>query len=215
MRKNKLLIFISVILIGAFMVTGCSFSTVATVNGEKITQAMVDQQTRLYIADFEFQYQAPFDKEKSKILYQQFENNAKRDLIKQSMLLQEAKKRGLTASDAEVNKTLEGAKVMLGDSEKNKGYQNYLKALKMNETEFKATLKKQILAGKVEDEVTKDVTVSDTEVVEYYIKHKAEYKKLLPEIKDDVTKDALKAKKQKTLTDFGAKLQKAATIEVK
>jgi len=104
---------------------------------------------------------------------------------------------------------------MLGDSKKDNGYEKYLKTLKLNETEFKDAMKKQILAGKVEDEVTKDVTVSDAEVAEYYTQHKAEYNKLLPEIKDDVTKDALKAKKEKVWIEYGAELQKAATIEVK
>jgi len=87
MRKKYQLILISVILMAAFLITGCSFSTVATINGEKITQAMVDQQIRFYIADFEFQYKAPFEKDKSKILYQKFENGAKSDLIRQVLLL--------------------------------------------------------------------------------------------------------------------------------
>lgn len=215
LRKRLIILMIGVLVISSLFVTGCSFSTVATVNGEKITQGMLDQQVRFYIADYEFQYPGTFDKEKSKILYQQFENNAKRDLIRQAMLLQEASKMGLKVTDAEVAKSLDGAKSVLGDTKKDKGYEKYLKTLKMNETEFKEALKKQILADKVKDEVTKNVTVSDAEVSDYYLKHKTDYKKTLPEIKDEVKADALKAKKDQVWLEFGTKLQNSSKIVTK
>ncbi|WP_406621276.1 SurA N-terminal domain-containing protein [Bacillus atrophaeus] len=188
--------------------------TVAVVNNEKLTGS--DYNSVLTSAQTQYQQsgQDPTSKDAAKQIKKQTINS----LVGQTLLLQEANKKGYKASDKEVDKQLaESKKQYKSDKEFNAA----LKKAGLNTTKLKSELADNIKYEKyVEKEVPKD-KVTDKEVKDYYDQYAAkqgssEGQKLpkLSEVKTQIKQQLEQQKQQEKLVKQVEKLKKNAKVEI-
>lgn len=92
-------------------------------------------------------------------------------LIQQKILLMEAEKVGLVATDAEVQKTILNFPVFQDEDGRFVGaenYRNFLRANRFTVDEFEESIRESVLLGKLDDILSGTVYVSDEELEEIY-----------------------------------------------
>jgi len=96
-------------------------------------------------------------------------------LIQRVELAKEAAARGISVTDAEVQTQLDSLKQQFygGDEQK---YQAELKTYGATDQSVRATIKAQLIARKLYDQITKNVTVTDQQVETYYNDNKSQFK---------------------------------------
>jgi peptidyl-prolyl cis-trans isomerase SurA len=101
-----------------------------------------------------------------------------RELIENEMLLQQAEKLGLLATDEEVDKKLDEVKAPFTAEE----FDQRLKQRNVTLDDLKIDLRRQITVDKVVNkEITSKVKVSDGDITDYYNQHKAEFNMITPQ----------------------------------
>lgn len=207
--KKRLTVVVVLLLIG-LMGMGCGTKTVATVNGEKVTQPQLDKIINLYVAQAKQVYGT--DPKQDQEFMKEIEKAALNDLIDQTLLIQKATSEGLKATDKEVSDAIENFK----ESSGTEGYQNFLEASGMTDEDFKQEMHNQVLVGELHDRVIAKVKVSAQEVKTYYEQHPEDFGNLR-ELK--VSHILLATKKEaeeviqrlKTGEDFGTLAQELST----
>jgi len=100
------------------------------------------------------------------------------ELIENEMLLQQAEKLGLMATDAEVDSKLNEIKAPFTNDE----FDKRLKDRGVTLEEIKHDLRRTITVDKVlNKEVTSKINVSDSDITNYYNQHKAEFNLIAPQ----------------------------------
>jgi len=180
MKHVKIIIIAAMIIAIVAFSAGCGMirvkpgdpneTVVAKVNDENITKAEFDKIFEIFkiqveanqgtsIWDKEYEGKKYIDLAKEQVLNQ---------MINDKVQLNKAKELGITVSDEEVNAEMDKWKKLFNSDEK---FVEFLESLKMDEDYFKANLIKDLTVSKVKEELTKDVQVTDNELVDYYGSH--------------------------------------------
>lgn len=162
--KKWIILLIAATLTLLLLVAGCGGKVVATVNGENITQQELDKEVDMYKAGLENQG-ADFSGEEGKEIMDRLRQDVLKQLIDETLLLQQVEKRSLEPSSEEVQKEI---KKIRDNFETEGEYKKFLAANGVNEPQLSDYVEKQLAVQKLVDEVTADVKVTDQEVKQYY-----------------------------------------------
>ena len=129
-------------------------------------------------------------------------------LINQTLLINKAEAMGFSATDSEVENDL--SSLLLKN---NMTYQNFTELLKnssLSINDVKDNIRKKILLQKVSDYVTKNISVNESELINYYDKIKSQTKLSFDALKENLTSDLLEQKKQAAEQNFVTSLYDSA-----
>lgn len=150
-------------------------TTVATVNGEKITLGEVDTHLQGMFKQLETQYGKDY-KQNPDVAQQilQERKSVLQGIVTDKVLVIEADKLGITPKEDEITKKVDeqfnNIKKSLGDN-----FSKALEAEGYTEETFKAFLKDQTIAQATVEYATKDVKVTDEEIQKYYDENKKQF----------------------------------------
>ncbi|MDY0406962.1 SurA N-terminal domain-containing protein [Virgibacillus sp. 179-BFC.A HS] len=131
------------------------------------------------------------------------------ELIAQELLRQDAKAKGVTVSDKEVDDELAKVKHQYQDQ-----FNNYLKQFKLTEDGYKQQIKYSLILNKYLSKEFKNPKVTDKEVKDTFNKLKKQNKDLkFDEVKDSIKKSIVQQKQNAFLQDKLNDLQKDAKIK--
>jgi peptidyl-prolyl cis-trans isomerase C len=183
-------------------------ASVASVNGVAITEAEVQKETDRFTHQAAAAGQQIGPEQLTELRKEVLDS-----LISREVVYQEAERRGLKATDSEVDQKLaELKKGFPSEAE----YQAVLQRMNVTEPELRAQVSRQLTMKKLIDQaVIPDVAVTDAEVKKYYDEHPDDFKMgeqvrashILKKV-DAKASEADKAKAQKELTDLQARLKK-------
>jgi peptidyl-prolyl cis-trans isomerase C/foldase protein PrsA len=204
--QKKLAVIVVLLLVGM----GCGTETVATVNGEKVTQPQLEKIINLYVAQAKQVYGTDVTEDQE--FMGEIEKMALNDLIDQTLVIQNALSEGLEATDKEVSDAIKNFKEASGTD----GYKNFLKASGMTDEDFKQEMYNQVLVNKLHEKVIAKVKVTEKDIKAYYEAHPEDFGNLrelkvshiLLETKEEAEKviDRIKAGE-----DFGTLAQELST----
>ncbi|HET7628886.1 MAG TPA: SurA N-terminal domain-containing protein [Bacillales bacterium] len=188
--------------------------TVVIVNGEKVKGATYNPiLKRIEQMHLLAQAQKGDQKASKADIYKKSKQQALDSVIGQTLLLQDADKKGYRPSEEEVNDRVEQLKQQYGGEKKLK---QTLSEQNMTMAELKKNMGMKIeWETYLEKEV--DVNVTDKEIQAFYenYKEKTEKPKKLAEIKPQIKKELERQKKQQKINDIVDELKKKSEIEVK
>lgn len=142
--------------------------SVAVVGGTDVTKAELAALVVQVKASYKAQ-KRPFPKQTSTD-YKALQDQLIQYLVQLNELEQKAKAEGVSVSDADINARLEQVKKQyFGGSDKK--YRAALAGQGLTEAAYKQSLRAQILSQKLNEKVTQDVKVSDSEIAAYYKSH--------------------------------------------
>lgn len=161
----------------AISLSGCgkkpAADSVATVNGEDITKAQLDNRITKMMEVYKSQGQNfDLNSPANKVMKQGIESQILEGLIKEKLLLQEAKKQGVMPSDADINKQVTDIKKRFTTD---KEFKDALTKFGMDEEGFLDWVKQNLASKGLYDKVTKGVTVSEADIKTYYDQNKATF----------------------------------------
>lgn len=186
--KIGFFIFLIVLVASAI---GCS-KTVATVNGEKITQAELNQR-----------------------LMQQAGKEVLDQLITEKLILQEAKKKGIKISEKEIDKKIEEFKKQFPDE---KTFRAQLKANNMTLNFLREQIKLQLIVEKI---LKDKVKVPEEEVKKYYEENKEmffsgkKFEEVKKQIEEELEYQKLSMQTQIWIKELKKKAKIVNTLEEK
>ena len=150
-------------------------TTVATVNGEKITLGEVDSHLKGVFAQMKSQYGDKYmdDPQVAQQILQQ-RQSVVQSLVTDKVLVAEADKLGIKPPEEDIKKKVdeqfENIKKGMGDN-----FDKALEAEGYTEDTFKEFLKNQVIAEATVEYATKDVKVSDEDIKKYYDENKQQF----------------------------------------
>ncbi len=146
---------------GSSRLTG---GTVATVEGQKITQSEYDQTFNKLIEFYREQFQSRFSEDLIRRL--DLKRNAIDALIQKKLLIMEAEKLNIKVSDEELTDRIKRLPSFQKDGKFSSAfYKNFLKFRRMTPREFEDSQRESLLLEKVERLVRDSVAVSESEVL--------------------------------------------------
>jgi len=168
-----------VIMVFAVLLAGCKSTksdvVVGEVNGDKITQAELDQEYRLLKMTYEQNYmykldangqaqkeKGSLDPVKDKQIIDELKKQAFEAMVMQKLLLQQGEKEGIEISDKDL------------DAELNK-YQQSLKENKMDTGLYRNELKSQMIQTALYQKVTRGIEPTEAELKKYYQDHLGDF----------------------------------------
>lgn len=154
-------------------------STVAKVNGEKITRAELDSNpnTVALISQLKAYYGENYATNEEAMSYLKTQKTSiLQQMITEKLILQKAKELKIGQDETELQKEVdEKYNSMKSGYESEDAFKSALKSSGFDESSFKTYLKNQIIIQKVTDYLSKDVTVTDAAVKEEYNKNIYKY----------------------------------------
>jgi peptidyl-prolyl cis-trans isomerase SurA len=155
---------------GLASVMGCnrghSADVVATVNGHAIMHTEMDKSYQAQLGEAPQQRQLPQEQADSLRL------NVLRELIDEEIVQQRAAKMNLTATNEEVDAKFAEMKAPYTEEQ----FQERLKASNQTVDDLKHALRRNLTINKLlNKEINSKITVTDSDVANYYNQHKAEY----------------------------------------
>src|ERR1700736_6118036 len=151
---------------GAGCNRGHSADVMATVNSHAIMKAELDKQYAAQLGDAPQQQQPTHEQAESLRL------NVLRELIDEEIVQQRAAKMNLTATNEEVDAKLAEMKAPYTEEQ----FDQRLKASNHTLDDVKHDLRRSVTIDKLlNKEINSKITVTDTDVKNYYTQHKAEY----------------------------------------
>ena len=184
MKKIKKIIATIAVLTIAASAMGCKMiektpeaiqkTVLATVGDQKITKGDFDKEMSKYDAQLKQQYgddyatNAKVKDQITKIKQQQLDS-----LVTQKILLKKADELNLKPSDDEINKKVDDTISQYKTQYPEEGqFESVLEQNGLTEDQLKESLKLQIITSAVQDDMLKDVAVSDDEIQTYYDENK-------------------------------------------
>lgn len=180
MKNLKKYISLALIATVAFSATGCNMiektedainrSTVAKVNGEKITRGEVDENLKLLFETLEEKYGENYEKNPDA---QQLLLKGRQDQL-QAMVLQEvsdqkAKELGINITEEEfVAKEEEYISKVKEEFETEEKFNETMESAKMTEEDLRKAGRELAVREKIFEEISKDITVNEEEVKNYF-----------------------------------------------
>ncbi|HHW29137.1 MAG TPA: hypothetical protein GXX21_06260 [Syntrophomonadaceae bacterium] len=166
----QILVFILIIAVGGIWAWRVySGDWIVQVNGVKISKAELDRETALAEKFFETYYGVDFQGDEGEVLKKQLRQQTLYQLIDYALLQQAAVSCGLQVSEDEIDQQLLLDQMQAGGDEK---FQQILKEEGMTEDQYRETLKKLMMIDKLQDHITKDVTVEEKLIQEAYQQYK-------------------------------------------
>jgi len=224
LKKIKKIIATVAVLTIAVSAMGCKMiektpeaiqkTVIATVGEEKITKGDLDKIMSRYDAQLKQQYgndYATNDKMKTQIT--QIKKQQLDNLVTEKIFLKKATDLNLKPSDDEINKKIDEQITQIKAQYPAEGqFESVLKENGITEDELKESFKTQIIASAVQDDIIKDVEVTDEDVQIYYDENKdAQYKVGAGATASHIlVADEETAKKLKAKLDAGADFAKLA-----
>lgn len=192
-EKSNLLLLkvISLIVVLAVIGFGCS-KTIATVNGEKITQAELNER-----------------------LMQQAGQQALDQMITEKLILQEARKKNIKIETKEIDQQVEEIKKQFPDEAT---FQQNLAENNVTLDYLKDQVKLELIVKKL---LEKELKVTDKEIEDYYKQNKdtvyrgKKFEEVKDEIKEQLELQSLSVKSQDLLEELRKKAKIENTLESK
>ena len=150
-------VFLCLLLL-AVAISGCGKKVAATVNGTEIYLEDVDKEVDQILS----QHQG---EEQTDAMKKQFRQTVLDYQIENELVLQEAKKKKIKATESEIQAQLDQMKKMFSNPT---DFDNMLMQQGMNEDEFKERITQDLIVKKTTDPLYKDVKVTDDEAQSYY-----------------------------------------------
>ncbi|MDD3268183.1 MAG: SurA N-terminal domain-containing protein [Syntrophomonadaceae bacterium] len=176
MRRRTFWILLIIMGLG---IIGCNSAVktdlIAEVNGEKISRVQWDERYQMMKNNYEAQSQSKIDEQKDQELVQKIRDAAFDNLILQALLRQDAKSKGITVADDDLNAQFEKLKASQAAAGAD-GFKQFLQANGMDEQQLREELKMQMLAGNIKGTETKGVNVNEEEIQKYYQANQASFK---------------------------------------
>jgi peptidyl-prolyl cis-trans isomerase C/foldase protein PrsA len=169
-RINQVFIVLVLLILS---LTGCqnlagSSPVAVVVNGENISQKQLDLQYRLLKYEYEQQQGVSLDETRDQAMITKLKDSAYENLIVQTLIRQDAKKRNLAVSSAETDKALEQFKTAQNSANKSNGYQDFLTRLNMSENDVKTQIETLLLTSQLQEKVVSLEPVTDQQAQKYY-----------------------------------------------
>lgn len=171
-------IILSIVLILMVPIAGCqkqSDSTIATVNGQAITQSEYDKYYNLIRNNYQQQRGSDLDETADKDLIDTIKSSTFDDLVMQKLLRQEAQKQSISVSDEEIENVLNPFMESKNSQEEN-GYQKFLDSMQVSDKDIRNQVEISLLYDKLLDKVITDVVVTDEDTQKYYKENEAMFK---------------------------------------
>ncbi|HHY40453.1 MAG TPA: hypothetical protein GX502_04310 [Syntrophaceticus sp.] len=166
----QILLFILIVTVGGIWGWRVySGDWVVQVNGVKISRAELDRETALAEKFFESYYGVDFQGDEGEALKKQLRQQTLYQLIDYALLHQAAVSCGLRVSEEEIDHQLLLDQMQAGGAER---FQQLLKEEGVTEEQYRETLKKLMMIDKLQDYITKDVTVGEKLIQEAYQEYK-------------------------------------------
>ena len=141
---------------------------IAMVNGQPVSLADYNRTLDQAKKEYEQHFHVDFNSDQGKKMLSGMKDSIVHQLINQKLLMLEAQKRGLKASDAEIELKLATIKKSFpNDDAFNKVISQYGLTL----PELKQQIAKEIVVEKLQNDVTKDIQVTDAQVAAFYHKN--------------------------------------------
>lgn len=170
----KKIIAVSLVILLTVLAIGCDKkeqpAAIGEVNGSEISQNEYDKRKGLLLASFKAQQEAyglSVEDEIPDELNKQIEEQAFQDLVNIKLLLAEADEKNIKITDKDVNDSVEAFKQNISAAGEN-ALEDFLKDMGMNEKELKSQIQNELIISKLQQEIIKDVKVSDQEAQAYY-----------------------------------------------
>lgn len=165
--KKILALSISLVLIFALVLTGCSESKTGDyavkVNGQEISKKLFEERVK-GIQDYLEKQGMDFTTEQGKQMLESLQNDVLEGMISAELIKQEIADKGWDANSAEVDEEMSALKERLGD----KDYDEWLKEQAMSDEDVRNFFTFNMNIGK-------DVTVTEGEVNQYFEANFAQY----------------------------------------
>lgn len=100
------------------------------------------------------------------------------ELIDRSLIAQEAERRGLLITPAEMTEAEQRAAVQFGGE---KQYDEYLSRHRLSREEYREVIRSEIYGARLREEFSKKISVTDEDLKKYYDEHKTDPSLQLPE----------------------------------
>lgn len=167
---KKIMSILGVVLILAFIMTGCSSAgkVVATVNGAKITEKELDSRLQQVAAMYGYDLAS----EEAKELVSYLQEQVLQSLIDEKMMLQAAEEKKIDVKKDEIEKEIKAIKEQFTED---KEYKAFLEERKFTEKELANFLKNKLVYNKLFDEVTKDINSTNRDLNKYYEENPQEF----------------------------------------
>lgn len=183
MKSIKKIIAATLIAMFAAGASGCNMiekteeainkSPVAKFDGETITRAQLDERAADYIAQVKEQYGENYaSNSTAKEALKSQKQQVLEAMINEKIIYKKAEEKNLVASDDEVTKKIDEVKKDT-DEEMLKTFYGFKEGF--NDPEFKEYIKYNVTVDKLLKEETKDVTVEDKEIQEYYTSNQTSF----------------------------------------
>ena len=149
-------------------------TVLATVGDEKITKGDLDKQLSKYDSQLKQQYGEDYatnDKVKDQV--KKAKQTLLNNLVTEKILLQKATELNLKPSDDEINSKIDDEINQYKSQYSGEGeFESLLEQNGITEDELRDSLKTQIITSAVQEDMVKDVTVTDDDVQTYYDENK-------------------------------------------
>lgn len=179
-------LLLTLLLLGAIVLPGCNNASnndpnanidslkpaevIFKIDGKPITKESFNVSfDKLYLTSPFGRAKVDLSKDKNHHLLLLFRAKAVNDLIIRHFIGEEAKKHGISASDEEVKEVMDKITQKVGGVEK---LQDQISVSGLTMEQFKDSIKSDIIAKKVVDKMSENMTITDEEVKEYYEKNK-------------------------------------------
>ncbi|MBO9540257.1 peptidylprolyl isomerase [bacterium] len=145
---------------------------VATVNGHKVSLKDYNQALEQQKKQYAMRFGVDFNSTQGKQMLAGMQQQLLQQLTERELLLIETEKRGLKATDAEVETKLADVKKQFPD---NAAFEKAIKEYGLTLADLKQQLFKAVAIEKLQKDVGKDIAVTDAQVADYYNKNKAQF----------------------------------------
>jgi len=201
-----------VVLLGLVFIfsAGCSdANVVARVNGEKIMRAELNKKVEEIKSGLKSQG-FDFEGEQGKEILERVEEEALNQLINETLLMQEAEKQGVIASDKKVQEQLRQIKEQFGEE----NFKKLLEEQNLSEGDLAEQLRLQISADALFNKMTGDIKVDKQEARTFFDENKRDFEQLkvahiLISVAPDASKEEEESAKQRAV-DLISKLKEGA-----
>lgn len=189
----KRFFFLGLMIIMSFLFAGCH-EAVTLVNGQEITKEELSDRLEILKKFYTLKYKVDFSKSGGKVTEEKLEKAVLEQIVMETLLQQEAKRRNIAVSAAEVNQAIQDWKntkfASPDEAEK------FLRDNEIEPAELKREKQYELLLGKLKQDVLSSEAseVTEDECRAYFAQHKSRYG--YPEIvraRHIVVKDRLKA----------------------
>lgn len=140
---------------------------VATVNGQEIATKLYE----MYLKNGKEALALDPNTDEGRKKVDQLREGIVSELIDRALIAQEAQRRGLTAAPDKLATAEQRAIQQFGGEQK---YNEYLNEFRLSRTEYREVIKSELYGELMRNELSKDLSVSEKEISDYYEAHKAE-----------------------------------------